>query len=321
MPPWSPAASAAFARMKVPAAVASPSQHGRPVSHASPGRPSPRSRTSSRVARSKSSASTPSSSHWATHLSRPSSPMDQKCATWRPSGRAIDSSRSGAASSKLWARAIARATPYCAVRRAESRSSWPRRRAMNTAMHATDDEHRGGHEVAAAEEGVPMLRRNDGHRDRDGQDRHDHGLASRRSGRGYERPDEQELNEQRVAVDREVDDDDDRHGSQRQRKCSPGPGRVPRNRVRAQLGREYSGRTLAVPVPEGVVRVRAPNASALTLDGTNSYLVSRWVVDPGPLIPSHLEAVRRAADDGIEGVVLTHSHSDHAEAAGSSVCP
>ena len=29
-----------------------------------------------------------------------------------------------------------------------------------------------------------------------------------------------------------------------------------------------------------------------------------------------MDAVRRAANDGIEGVVLTHSHADHAEAAG-----
>ena len=61
--------------------------------------------------------------------------------------------------------------------------------------------------------------------------------------------------------------------------------------------------------------MRAPNASALTLDGTNSYVVGRWIVDPGPSIPSHLEALRRALNGGIEGVVLTHSHADHAEAA------
>jgi glyoxylase-like metal-dependent hydrolase (beta-lactamase superfamily II) len=71
-----------------------------------------------------------------------------------------------------------------------------------------------------------------------------------------------------------------------------------------------------VPVPEGVVCVRAPNPSALTLDGTNSYVVRGWIVDPGPAIDSHVAAVRRAADDGIEGVVLTHSHADHSEAAG-----
>jgi glyoxylase-like metal-dependent hydrolase (beta-lactamase superfamily II) len=67
--------------------------------------------------------------------------------------------------------------------------------------------------------------------------------------------------------------------------------------------------------------VRAPNPSALTLDGTNSYVVGRWVVDPGPAIPSHVEAVRRALNDGIEGVVLTHSHADHAEAAGEFGVP
>jgi glyoxylase-like metal-dependent hydrolase (beta-lactamase superfamily II) len=53
----------------------------------------------------------------------------------------------------------------------------------------------------------------------------------------------------------------------------------------------------------------------MTLDGTNSYVVGSWVVDPGPADASHLEAVRRAANDGIEGVVLTHSHADHAEGA------
>ena len=67
--------------------------------------------------------------------------------------------------------------------------------------------------------------------------------------------------------------------------------------------------------PEGVIRVRADNPSVLTLDGTNSYVVGRWVVDPGPAIPSHLNALRDAANDGIEGVVLTHSHADHAEGA------
>jgi glyoxylase-like metal-dependent hydrolase (beta-lactamase superfamily II) len=67
--------------------------------------------------------------------------------------------------------------------------------------------------------------------------------------------------------------------------------------------------------PPGVVRVRAPNPSALTLDGTNTYVVGSWVVDPGPLDEGHLEAVRGAAGDRIEGVVLTHGHADHAEGA------
>jgi glyoxylase-like metal-dependent hydrolase (beta-lactamase superfamily II) len=67
--------------------------------------------------------------------------------------------------------------------------------------------------------------------------------------------------------------------------------------------------------PEGVTRVRAGNPSPLTLDGTNSYVVGSWVVDPGPADPAHLEALRQAVDGGIEGVVLTHSHADHAEGA------
>ena len=67
--------------------------------------------------------------------------------------------------------------------------------------------------------------------------------------------------------------------------------------------------------PPGVIRVRARNASALTLDGTNSYVVGAWVVDPGPDDAAHLEAIRRVAANGIEGVVLTHSHADHAEGA------
>jgi glyoxylase-like metal-dependent hydrolase (beta-lactamase superfamily II) len=67
--------------------------------------------------------------------------------------------------------------------------------------------------------------------------------------------------------------------------------------------------------PPGVVRVRAANPSPLTLEGTNTYVVGAWVVDPGPADPDHLEAVRRAAGEPIEGVVLTHSHADHAEGA------
>jgi glyoxylase-like metal-dependent hydrolase (beta-lactamase superfamily II) len=67
--------------------------------------------------------------------------------------------------------------------------------------------------------------------------------------------------------------------------------------------------------PPGVVRVRAANPSPLTLDGTNTYVVGHWVVDPGPADPAHLEAVRAAAREVIDGVVLTHSHADHAEGA------
>jgi len=54
----------------------------------------------------------------------------------------------------------------------------------------------------------------------------------------------------------------------------------------------------------------------MTLDGTNTYLVGcdpAYVIDPGPAIDSHLDAIREAAPD-IAGILLTHSHSDHSEA-------
>jgi glyoxylase-like metal-dependent hydrolase (beta-lactamase superfamily II) len=68
--------------------------------------------------------------------------------------------------------------------------------------------------------------------------------------------------------------------------------------------------------PPGVVRVRARNPSPLTLDGTNSYAVGRWVVDPGPDDVAHLDALVEAAGGEVEAVVLTHSHPDHADGAG-----
>lgn len=64
-----------------------------------------------------------------------------------------------------------------------------------------------------------------------------------------------------------------------------------------------------------IIRVRAPNPGPLTLSGTNTYVVGGWVVDPGPLIAAHLDAVIDAVGDAPAGIVLTHSHADHAEAA------
>jgi glyoxylase-like metal-dependent hydrolase (beta-lactamase superfamily II) len=63
--------------------------------------------------------------------------------------------------------------------------------------------------------------------------------------------------------------------------------------------------------------VRAPNPSPMTLDGTNTYIVQGWVVDPGPDDKGHLDAVSAAAGGPIRGVVLTHSHADHSEGAES----
>jgi glyoxylase-like metal-dependent hydrolase (beta-lactamase superfamily II) len=64
--------------------------------------------------------------------------------------------------------------------------------------------------------------------------------------------------------------------------------------------------------------VRAANPSPFTLDGTNTWVAGRdpaWVVDPGPALPEHLDAVAAAvaARGGAGGIALTHDHPDHAE--------
>jgi glyoxylase-like metal-dependent hydrolase (beta-lactamase superfamily II) len=64
--------------------------------------------------------------------------------------------------------------------------------------------------------------------------------------------------------------------------------------------------------------VRAANPSPFTLGGTNTWVVGRdpaWVVDPGPALPEHLDAVAAAvaARGGAGGIALTHDHPDHAD--------
>lgn len=52
----------------------------------------------------------------------------------------------------------------------------------------------------------------------------------------------------------------------------------------------------------------------MTLEGTNTWIVGGWVVDPGPADAGHLERVAAAAAP-LQGIVLTHSHLDHSEGA------
>lgn len=69
-----------------------------------------------------------------------------------------------------------------------------------------------------------------------------------------------------------------------------------------------------------ITRILAPNPGPFTGYGTNSYIVSAGgeavIVDPGPLIDSHLDAIRaRVADLVVTGVLVTHHHLDHSPAA------
>lgn len=66
--------------------------------------------------------------------------------------------------------------------------------------------------------------------------------------------------------------------------------------------------------------IRADNPSPLTGPGTNSFIVGRGrvaVIDPGPALPSHLDALMGALEPGeeIAAILLTHAHIDHSEAA------
>lgn len=67
-----------------------------------------------------------------------------------------------------------------------------------------------------------------------------------------------------------------------------------------------------------VLRLRADNPGPLTLSGTNTWVVGRdpaWVVDPGPALDPHLDAVAAAVVErgGAGGIAVTHDHADHVD--------
>jgi hydroxyacylglutathione hydrolase len=69
-----------------------------------------------------------------------------------------------------------------------------------------------------------------------------------------------------------------------------------------------------------VRRVRAQNPSALTFSGTNSYILGEGavaVIDPGPALPGHLDALLAALAPGerVAAILVTHAHLDHSALA------
>jgi glyoxylase-like metal-dependent hydrolase (beta-lactamase superfamily II) len=74
----------------------------------------------------------------------------------------------------------------------------------------------------------------------------------------------------------------------------------------------------AVRLADGIVRVTAPNKSLMTGPGTNSYIIGAdecSVLDPGPDLAQHVDALIAAAPGRISRIVLTHTHPDHSPAA------
>lgn len=67
-----------------------------------------------------------------------------------------------------------------------------------------------------------------------------------------------------------------------------------------------------------VRRIVAPNPSAMTGAGTNTYLVGREevaVIDPGPDDPDHVAAILAAGAGRIRWILVTHTHPDHSPGA------
>ena len=66
--------------------------------------------------------------------------------------------------------------------------------------------------------------------------------------------------------------------------------------------------------------VLAPNPSAMTGPGTNTYLLGQTslaVIDPGPQDEAHLAALLAAIDGRpVSHIIVTHSHLDHSPLAG-----
>lgn len=69
----------------------------------------------------------------------------------------------------------------------------------------------------------------------------------------------------------------------------------------------------------GIARVLAHNPSAFTYYGTQTYLIGVdevIVIDPGPDLPEHLDALERAIDGRkVAAIMCTHTHRDHSPAA------
>ncbi len=60
--------------------------------------------------------------------------------------------------------------------------------------------------------------------------------------------------------------------------------------------------------------VLAPNPSAMTGPGTNSFLIGERevaVIDPGPDDPAHIQAILDMAEGRISHILVTHAHLDH----------
>jgi glyoxylase-like metal-dependent hydrolase (beta-lactamase superfamily II) len=74
----------------------------------------------------------------------------------------------------------------------------------------------------------------------------------------------------------------------------------------------------AVRLSPRLRRITAPNKGVMTGPGTNSYVVGEnelALIDPGPAIDDHMDAIVRLFGDRLKWILVTHTHRDHSPAA------
>ena len=65
-------------------------------------------------------------------------------------------------------------------------------------------------------------------------------------------------------------------------------------------------------------KITAPNGGVFTGQGTNTYLIGEedlTLIDPGPNISEHIEAILKKGAGKIKRILVTHTHTDHSPAA------
>jgi glyoxylase-like metal-dependent hydrolase (beta-lactamase superfamily II) len=77
---------------------------------------------------------------------------------------------------------------------------------------------------------------------------------------------------------------------------------------------------IAEQISPSIQRLLAPNPGPFTFRGTGVYIVgagkSVAVIDPGPDLPEHIKALKRALDGRkVSHILITHTHKDHSPAA------
>ena len=75
----------------------------------------------------------------------------------------------------------------------------------------------------------------------------------------------------------------------------------------------------STPVSPLIRRIVAANPSKFTYHGTGTYLVGHGdvaVIDPGPALPAHVEAIVAALEpaERVTHILVTHTHTDHSPA-------